>query len=109
MPKARNHYEAMAAAIGAMEGLSEKKMFGGVCFMLHGNMLAGAMKSGAMFRVGKDREAEALALPGVRAMDLTGRRMGGLVQIDPETFDDTVTMAALLALATGFVGALPPK
>ena len=45
-------------------GIVEKKMFGGICFMLNGNMLCGVHKGGGMFRVGKDLEAEALAIEG---------------------------------------------
>ncbi len=44
--------------------LTEKKMFGGLCFMVHGHMVGGVHKGGAMVRVGKPNEAAALAMPG---------------------------------------------
>lgn len=69
-------YEVLKDDIGALEGLSEKKMFGGIAFMLRGNMLCGVHKDGAMYRVSKDNEEAALALPGARKMTFTGRPMG---------------------------------
>ncbi|MEM7270381.1 MAG: TfoX/Sxy family protein [Pseudomonadota bacterium] len=105
----QQHYEAMAGALGAMEGLSEKKMFGGLCFMLHGNMLCGVHKGGGMFRVGKDNEAVALELPGVAPLSFTGRKMGGMVDVEAPVFEDAATMSRLIELATGFVSTLPAK
>ena len=89
--------------------VSERKMFGGLCFMLSGNMLCGVHSGGAMFRVGKEREAEALALPGVSPLAFTGRKMGGLVDVNDAAFDDANLRKQLLSLALSFVAALPPK
>lgn len=89
--------------------VSERKMFGGLCFMLSGNMLCGVHSGGAMFRVGKEREAEALALPGVSPLAFTGRRMGGLVDVNDAAFYDANLRKQLLSLAFSFVAALPPK
>lgn len=99
----------MRKALAGMAGITERNMFGGVCFLLNGNMLAGvANHDRFMFRVGKDQEAEALARPGARPMDFTGRKMGGLVWVDA----DAAIEAGLedwLKFAARFVGALPPK
>ena len=57
--------------------MSEVKMFGGTGFMLNGNMVAAASRRGLLVRVGKDRQAEALARPGARPMVMRGRTMGG--------------------------------
>lgn len=105
----QTHYEIMAASLGVQDGLSERRMFGGLCFMLHGNMLCGVHKGGGMARVGKDREVEALALPGVTPLSFTGRRMGGMVDLGEETFDDPAALNAVLGLALDFVRELPPK
>ncbi|MEY8837485.1 TfoX/Sxy family protein, partial [Cribrihabitans sp. XS_ASV171] len=70
--------ETMRADLGVEPGLSEKKMFGGLAFLLHGNMVCGVMKDGAMYRPGKEREAAALAV-GARPLAFTGRPMRGMV------------------------------
>lgn len=60
---------------------AEKKMFGGLCFFLNGNMLCGVEVGRYMFRVGKVQESDALEKPCASPMDLTGRPMGGLVHV----------------------------
>ena len=60
-------------------------MFGGLCFMLNGNMLCGVAKEGGMARVGKENEAAALELPGIEPLSFTGRKMGGMVDVNPES------------------------
>ena len=98
----------MRGALRGRRGIVEKKMFGGFCWMLDGNMLAGVEVGRYMFRVGKALEAEALARPGARPMDITGRPMRGLVWVDA----DAALEAGLedwIALAERYVGTLPPK
>ncbi|PSL17163.1 TfoX/Sxy family protein [Shimia abyssi] len=89
--------------------VTEKKMFGGLCFMLNGNMLCGVSKQGGMFRVGKNNEAAALAIPGVDPLSFTGRKMGGLVDVNDDLMGDDTRRAAVMALALEFVAALPAK
>jgi len=100
---------AMRADLGDLGGIVERKMFGGLCFLWQGNMLCGAFRGGGFYRVGKAAEAEALAIPGTRPMNVTGRPMGGMVEADAADLADPARRGALLALARGFVGALPPK
>lgn len=66
-------------ALGERPGLSERKMFGGLAFMLGGNMCCGVVKDELMVRVGADRHAESIAQPDARPMDFTGRAMNGMV------------------------------
>ena len=89
--------------------VTEKRMFGGLCFLWHGHMVCGVHKGGGMVRVGAPNEAAALALPGVRAMDLTGRRMTGFVDLDGAAMADDGLRGRLVAMALGFVVTLPPK
>jgi TfoX/Sxy family transcriptional regulator of competence genes len=89
--------------------MSEKRMFGGLCFLMNGNMLCGVHKDGAMFRVGKDREAAALAIPGAREMAFTGRRMGGMIEITDAALVDAAAIADWLKLAREFVEPMPTK
>lgn len=89
--------------------VEEKRMFGGLCFMLRGNMLCGTHKNGALFRVGKPNVETALALPGVGYMEMTGRRMGAFVDATPDALDDDATRAALMRLALAFNATLPAR
>lgn len=87
----------------------EKRMFGGVAFMLDGNMLAGILGEAALYRVGKPGMAAALALPGVGPMQMGARTMGGYVSAGPDALADEDTRATLLSMARAFHATLPPK
>ena len=101
--------EILRADLTEMEGVEEKRMFGGLCFMLQGHMLCGVHQGGGMFRVGKPREADALAIEGVSEMAFTGRKMGGLVDVTDDLLADDERRAALMALAVENVRSLPPR
>jgi len=103
------HAQILRDLLANSEGISERKMFGGLCFMQNGNMLCGVHKDGGMFRVGKENESAALQVNGVDPLSFTGRKMGGMVDISAETLADEAALAALLALADQFVGQMPPK
>jgi TfoX/Sxy family transcriptional regulator of competence genes len=89
-------------------GLSEQRMFGGIGFMLNGNMIAGASKRGLLLRVGKDSHEHALTRPGARAMEMKSRPVKGYIHVDPADLDDAA-LRDWLQLALAFVRALPPK
>lgn len=90
--------------------ISEKTMFGGVAFMLNGNMLVGPIKGGGLLaRVGKDAYDEMLALPGVSPMTFTGREMKGYVEVDADAIETGDQLASWIAQAEQFVMTLPPK
>ena len=100
-------------ALGGLPGVSEKKMMGGVCFLLDGNMVGGADRTRAgegrfMFRVGRDNEDEALAREGAWIMEQGGRRMSGLVFVSEDACDDDA-LKDWVSLALSFVTTLPPK
>jgi TfoX N-terminal domain len=101
--------EILRGDLADLSGLREKRMFGGLAFMLHGNMLCGVHPGGGMFRVGKDNEQFALAVPGVRRMAFTGRPMGGFVEIDDDSLADDACRGRVMALALDFVQSLPAK
>ena len=83
-------------------------MFGGLCFMLDGNMVAGTSKRGLLVRVGKNRQPDVLARPGTKPMEMGGRMMEGYVFVDPAPYDEEA-LRDWLGLAVGFVKTLPPK
>ena len=105
--------ERFRQAASRLGAITEKRMMGGQCFFLNGNMLGGADRSKEglrrlMFRVGKDNLAEALERPGASSMELGGRRMGGMVFVDAATCDDQA-LIAWLDLVASFVRTLPAK
>jgi TfoX/Sxy family transcriptional regulator of competence genes len=71
--------ERLRRSLGPRPDVSEKKMFGGIAFLLDGKMVCGIVKDDLMVRVGPDRHEEALAKPHARPMDFTGRPMKGYV------------------------------
>lgn len=96
-------------AIGNHPHGGEIRMFGGICFTLNGNMLVGTMKNGElMARVGDEQEAEALAKPGARRMNFTGREMKGFIMVAADELNDQA-LREWISMATAYVGALPPK
>ena len=101
--------ELMRDDLSALDGISEKKMFGGLGFMQGGHMLTGVMSTGAlMYRVGKTRQAQAQAMPGVGPMEHGGRSMGGFVVLSGDAMADDDRRAALLAMALQNAQELPP-
>lgn len=108
MPHDPQLAERMRAALKARSGITEKKMFGGYCWMLNGNMLCGVEVGRFMFRVGKDQEAEALARPGSKPMDITGRPMRGIIWVRADNAQGQ-DLLDWIELASRFAGGLPPK
>lgn len=101
--------EGLRARLPSGAGLRETPMFGGLCWMVDGNMAGAAREGRVMLRVGKPAEARALALPGVTPMIHGGCRMGGYVWCEAAAFAEAGTRAALLDLAAACVAALPAK
>jgi TfoX/Sxy family transcriptional regulator of competence genes len=96
-------------AIQSRDGLSERKMFGGLCLLLHGNMFAGVINDELMLRVGPENSDELLARPGARPMDFTGRPMKGYLYVEPSAFATSDGLTDWLGRALSFVETLPPK
>ena len=107
------HDGAVAAilreALGAQDGIVERKMFGALCFMLKGNMVCGALADGGFYRVGPGQEAAALALAEVRPMMMRDRPMPGFVRMPREAVADAARRGPLLAMALEHVSGLPGK
>ena len=109
MPYDEGLAEILRADLADLPRLEEKRMFGGLCFMVEGHMLCGVHKDGGMFRVGKDRQDEALQIEGASEMAFTGRKMGGMVDVTDEAMADDTRRAQLVALAKKNVATLPPR
>lgn len=103
----------MRNALDAHVGITEKRMMGGLCFFLNGNMLSGARlhNDGVerfMFRVGKDNEAAALRDPLAQSVIHGQRKLGGIVRLDATECDDA-SLQHWLGLCLEHAVALPPK
>ena len=90
-------------------GLVEKKMFGGVGFLLDGNMACGVIQDALIVRVGADAYQSALDQPHVRPFDMTGRPMSGWVMVDPPGIADEEVLEAWIRQGCDFARSLPPK
>lgn len=105
--------EGLAQRIGESLGdhpaLIEKKMFGGVGFMLHGNMACGVIGEDLIVRVGPEGYQAALARPHARAFDFSGRPMTGWVTVGPEGYEAGADLEAWLRQGVEFALSLPPK
>ena len=109
MPYSRQLADRVRQTLGKQRGLAEKRMFGGVCFLLRGNMLACIWEQSLIVRLGLDEAAKALKEPNVREFDVTGRPMRGWVIVDPDGLERDEQLAAWLARAQAFVETLPAK
>ena len=101
--------ELMREDFSERPGMVEKKMFGGLCFMMDGNMACLAASDHAMYRVGTENEPDALRLDGVTPMLRTKRKMPGFVEVAPETVADDALRGQLLKMVLAYVGAMPAK
>jgi TfoX/Sxy family transcriptional regulator of competence genes len=96
------------AALRDVGAVREVRMFGGVGFMVNGNLVAATSKRGLLLRVGRERQDEAVAQPGIRPMEMRGRRMEGYVYADPPPPSED-GVKAWVRSALDYVQTLPPK
>ena len=89
--------------------VSERKMFGGVAFMVSNNMALGILGDELMVRVGAEAWAQALGEPGVQEMDFTGRSMRGFVVVGAELLEVDARLEAWVERGVSFAESLPPK
>jgi hypothetical protein len=89
--------------------LVEKRMFGGLAFMLHGHMCCGIVRDELMVRVGPDHYLAALSAPHARELDFTGRPMRGMVIVATAGLTTDHDLAAWVQRGVSFVHSLPAK
>jgi len=89
-------------------GFTERKMFGGIAFMLDGHMCCGVVDNDLMLRLGPDGADTALERPHVRPMDFTGRPLSSMVFVAPEGLQGR-SLRAWVEQAAAFTRSLPPK
>ncbi len=96
-------------ATSRWKNIESKKMFGGICHLLDGNMFCGVYKNFLILRLGEKECQESLSLPFVRPFDITGKPMKGWVMVEKEGFKSQDILGAWLAKAKEFVHTLPSK
>src|SRR5262252_11110040 len=101
--------ERIRQGLARRKGIEEKKMFGGVGFLLNGNLLVGVWKDSLIVRRGPDEGEEALKEPHVSEFDITGRAMKGWVLVGPEAVKDDEQLRGWIMRAVKHVGDLPAK
>ncbi len=108
------HDETLAARIRqvlpARDGLVERRMFGGVAWLVHGNMACGVMGDDVVVRLGPEDAPAALGEPHTRPFGRPGSRpMKGFVQVDGEGVAEDAELARWIDAGVGFAASLPPK
>lgn len=95
--------------LGCEDGLVEKKMFGGLAFLINGNMACGVVRDEMMIRVGPEHHEEALAQPYARPMDFTGRPLKGFVYVEREGTETDDALEGWIGRGVSFARSLPAK
>jgi TfoX/Sxy family transcriptional regulator of competence genes len=105
--------EALAARVrplvNATDGVVEKKMFGGLAFLVHGNMSVDIHGSDLIVRIEPDETDKALKEPGVRVFDITGRPMKGWLLVGPSALSQKSALSKWVSRGVSYVQSLPPK
>ncbi|NMG27939.1 TfoX/Sxy family protein [Aromatoleum evansii] len=89
--------------------IAEKRMFGGLAFMLRGHMCVGILRDTLVVRVGAERYEDALRTAHARPMDFTGRPLTGFVMVEPPGFESDADLSRWVHRALRFNALLPPK
>jgi len=101
--------DEVRTAIQPRLGLTEREMFGGIGFMINGNMAVGVSGDELMVRVGKEAHDEAISRPGARTFDMGARPMRGWVAVSSEGFSTEAALASWVEWGVTFAESLPPK
>jgi TfoX/Sxy family transcriptional regulator of competence genes len=101
--------ERIRQRLARRKNVEEKKMFGGVGFLLNGNLLVGVWKNSLIARLGPEEGEEALKEPHVKEFDITGRSMKGWVLVEPSGVEGDDQLTDWIQRAAKFVGTLPAK
>jgi hypothetical protein len=95
--------------LGKRNGLTEKKMFGGIGFMLGGNMACGVHGQEMIVRVDPEETDKALSEPHTRQFDLTGRPMKGWILVEPKGLANDADLGKWVGVGAKYAESLPPK
>ena len=101
--------ERVRRQVGKRIGLSEKKMFGGLAFLLHGNMSCGVHGNELIVRIDPETTESALAEPGTRIFDITGRPMKGWLLVGTGALKGETSLAKWVRRGLDYAASLPKK
>jgi TfoX/Sxy family transcriptional regulator of competence genes len=101
--------DRVRALFAGRTGVREQKMFGGLAFMLHGNMACGLLGNEVIVRVGKENLDDALSQPHARPFDMTGRPMRGFIYVAAESIATDDGLATWAGKGVAYAEGLPPK
>ena len=101
--------ERVRRVLAGQRGLAERKMMGGLCFMVNGSMCCGVSGSALMVRVGREASQQMVTQPHVRPMEFTGRRLAGFVLVDPEGYRTDAALATWVRRGVDFIAKLPSE
>ena len=101
--------DRVRALLAGRTGVREQKMFGGIAFMLNGNMACGILRGELIVRVGKENLDDALTLPNARVFDMTGRPMRSFVYVTAEGIAGDDGLAEWTGRGIAYAEALQPK
>lgn len=104
-----NLAQRVCAELAGIPGLTAKRMFGGIGYMIHGNMDCGVLKESLIVRVGLGRHGEALARPDTRVFDITGKPMVGWVMVAAPGFESDADLQQWVRWGVEYALSLPPK
>jgi len=91
------------------DGFVERKMFGGIGFLLRGNMACGILQNDLIVRVGPEKYSGLLQRPGAGPFDITGRVMKGWLRVEPEGYGTEDALSGWIECGAAFALSLPPK
>jgi TfoX/Sxy family transcriptional regulator of competence genes len=97
------------ARLGSRSNLTEREMFGGIAFMLNGNMAVGVSGNELMVRVGKEGHDDAISLPGARMFDMSSRPMKGWILVSSEGTGTDAALEAWIGRGVAYAESLPAK
>ena len=95
--------------IGDHPGLAEKQMFGGIAFMVHGNMAVGVTGDELMVRVGKEAHDAAVSRPGAHTFDMSASPMRGWIAVSPHGLTSDQALQAWVRQGVTYAESLPAK
>ena len=109
MPYNKDLEARIQKIVSSWKNTDSKKMFGGICHLLNGNMFCGVYKDFLILRLDEEKAREALTLPFVKPFDITGRPMKGWIMVEERGFPAEKELKNWLEKARGFVKTLGSK